>query len=283
MRVFVAFSRSAQELSSVAHETLANVAGGDEGVRAQRDITISSAATLEQLTVSLAMASERAKSAAEMAKASQQIALDGTEKVGALAATVTALSAEVTQNATTAIRLGERSDEIGGIVEVISAVAAQTNLLALNAAIEAARAGEHGRGFAVVADEVRKLAERTTQAASEIGTRIGSIRQEIEVMVAAMGGSNQQASASAAQATTTAVALREVAEKAASTLILVREIADASVEQSAASQNIARDIEQVAQLADANERLAREGRDLSRYVDQLAGQLSQTLEQYRFE
>jgi len=283
VRVVLAFARSSHELSSVASETTANAAGGDEGVRRQRDVTVSSAASLEELTVSLQMASEQALDAARVAEATREVARAGALQVGHLAGNVNDLAATVAGSATTAARLGERSQEIGDIVEVIKAISNQTNLLALNAAIEAARAGEAGRGFSVVADEVRKLAERTGQAAGEIGGLIGGIRDEIAVMVSTMELSNGRAGASAQEASRAAQALEEVTSNTLRTLELVRDIAAASAEQSAASQNIARDIEQVAQLADRNETLVRESSDLSRYVEQLAAQLAATLSHYRYE
>jgi len=138
--IFLAFSRMSQEVSSVAAESRHNASGGDAGVRRQRDITCSSAATLEQLTVSLGLTSDSAQGAAEVADASRRMALAGAERVDALAVSLQGLAASVAQTADSAERLGERSREIEDIVGLIAEIAAQTNLLALNAAIEAARA-----------------------------------------------------------------------------------------------------------------------------------------------
>jgi len=153
----------------------------------------------------------------------------------------------------------------------------------LNAAIEAARAGEQGRGFAVVADEVRKLAERTGNATRDIGALIVGIQQEIATMVAAMGQTNAGVRSSASDADQSNQALQEVESNTRSTFDLVEQIAASSAEQSVASQQIAQSIEQVARLADRNETLVRESSDLSRYLDQLAGQLAATLQRYRYE
>jgi len=281
--VFLSFARMSQEISSVANESKQNASGGDAGVRRQRDITLSSSATLEELTVSLGMTSDSARSTAEVAEASCQMAQTGAERVGGLAHSLQLLAGTVNETAGTAARLGERSREIDAIVGLISEIAAQTNLLALNAAIEAARAGEQGRGFAVVADEVRKLAERTSTATRDIGERIERVRIDVSEMIAAMAQTNEKAGHSVGDADQAVADLRQVEDNALRTQALIRDIAAASREQSEASQNIARDIEQVAQLADANEQLVRENSELSRYLSELAVQLTGALNNYQYE
>ncbi|GAB2180249.1 hypothetical protein DLREEDagrD3_04720 [Denitratisoma sp. agr-D3] len=283
VKVFAAFSRLAHELASVATESTANASGGDSGVRTQRDVTVSSAATLEQLTVSLASASDQAKEVAAVAASTRQVASNGAQRVADLAQTLGNLAGEVESAATMADALGKRSSEIGTIVQVIAEIADQTNLLALNAAIEAARAGEAGRGFAVVADEVRKLAERTGDATRDINGRIEAIRADIGRIVASMDQTNQRARNSVDEAGNAADTLRQVETSTLQTEALVRDIAAASAEQSQASQELAQAIDQVAQLADSNEGLVRENTDLSRYLDQLAVQLTDTIHAYRFE
>ena len=283
VQVVKAFDRSSQELNSVARETTANAVGSNDGVRQQRDLTVSSAASLEELTVSLHMASEQANEAASVAESTLQVANNGAAQVRSLAANVSFLASTVAESSSTASGLGQRSQEIGQIVAVIKDIAGQTNLLALNAAIEAARAGEQGRGFAVVADEVRKLSERSSVAASEIGVVIGQIRSQIDAMVATMQASNSRAADSALEGEAAAAALVVVADNSRRTVGLVRDIAAASAEQSEASQSIARDIEHLAQLADRNEMLVRDSSDLSRYVDQLTAQLTDTIKNYSYE
>jgi len=281
--LFLVFARMAQEISSVASESKQNASGGDAGVRRQRDITFSSSATLEQLTVSLGVTSDSAQGAAGVAEASRQMALAGANRVSSLSDSLSGLAATVARTAAGAARLGERSREIDTIVGLISDIATQTNLLALNAAIEAARAGEQGRGFAVVADEVRKLAERTSVATRDIGERIEGVRHEVDGMIHAMAQTREEAALSLADAGQAVGELGRVEENAQRTLELIRDIAAASREQSEAGQNIARDIEQVAQLADANEHLVSENSELSRYLSELAGQLNGALNQYQYE
>ena len=283
VQLFVSFTRLSHEMASVADETTRNASGGDSGVRKQRDITVASAATLEQLTVSLAAASDQAAEVVVVARHTQQVAGEGACRVAALATNLNHLAAAVDTSTQTARKLGDGSQEIGTIVNVIAGIADQTNLLALNAAIEAARAGEVGRGFAVVADEVRKLAERTSEATRDINRRIGEIRADVGRMVENTMATNAQAMLSTAEAEAAQVTLRSVEESTRRTCGLVEDIAQASREQSVASQNLAQNIEQVAQLADRNELLVRENTELSGYLDQLAQQLTTTLKSYRFE
>lgn len=283
VQVFVAFTRLSHELASVADETTRNANGGDSGVRRQRDITVASAATLEQLTVSLAAASDQAAEVAEVAKSTQQVAGEGAQRVAALAGNLDQLAVSVESSTQTARQLGDSSREIGTIVNVIAAIAEQTNLLALNAAIEAARAGEAGRGFAVVADEVRKLAESTSNATRDINQRISQIRNDVACMVEAMVQTNEKTIVSAKEAQAAESILLTVEESTQRTRGLVEDIAMSSREQSIASQNLAQNIEQVAQLADRNELLVRENTELSGYLDQLAHQLTTTIQGYRFE
>ena len=280
---FLNFARMSQEISSVAGESSANAVGGNEGVRRQRDITHSSSATLEQLTVSLGMTSESAQGAAQVADASGRMALAGAEQVAELVSGLESLAEMVRQTSDSAGRLGVRSLEINVIVELIAEIAAQTNLLALNAAIEAARAGEQGRGFAVVADEVRKLAERTSNATRDIGQRIFGIRQDVDCMLDAMSATTTGTASNLENAGVAVNELRLVENNARKTLEMIRDIAAASREQSEASQNLARNIEQVAQLADANENLVRENSELSRYLSDLSVQLIGNLQKYQYE
>jgi methyl-accepting chemotaxis protein len=144
--------------------------------------------------------------------------------------------------------LGKSSDQIGRIVGVIDEIADQTNLLALNAAIEAARAGEQGRGFAVVADEVRKLAERTTSATKEIAQMIQTVQRETKVAVLAIEEGTRQVEEGVQTTAHAGHALREIIETSESVGGMISDIATAGTEQSVTSETISNNMEQIANL-----------------------------------
>ncbi|HBA54031.1 MAG TPA: hypothetical protein DCZ04_06145 [Syntrophorhabdus aromaticivorans] len=145
--------------------------------------------------------------------------------------------------------LGERSRQIGEIVTVINDIADQTNLLALNAAIEAARAGEQGKGFAVVADEVRKLAERTANATSEIGSMIGAIQEGVSQAVGSMESATRKVETGVELSNSAGQSLRLIVQSVEQLQLMVQQIASATEEMSATSEQITRDIEQIASVS----------------------------------
>ncbi|HLO62176.1 MAG TPA: methyl-accepting chemotaxis protein, partial [Azonexus sp.] len=170
----------------------------------QAEASSSTAATIEQITVSINHIADNASSGEAIAVQTGQVSRQSAEAVTALASGIRHIESEVEKLSTTLGGLGRRSTEMNAIIGVIRDIADQTNLLALNAAIEAARAGEAGRGFAVVADEVRKLAERTAKATVEIGSLIESTHGEIQSALSGM--SQTQSSVHAGVASSTAVA-----------------------------------------------------------------------------
>ena len=157
-----------------------------------------------------------------------------------------AIKDAVTSSSASVEELGRRGQQIGQIIEVINDIADQTNLLALNAAIEAARAGEHGRGFAVVADEVRKLADRTTKATEEIGESIRAIQTETDDAVQRMASGTEQVDAGVAKAREAGQSLGRIVSASQSVAQMIQSIAAAAEQQSAASEQISRNVESIA-------------------------------------
>ncbi|MBI5411164.1 MAG: methyl-accepting chemotaxis protein, partial [Nitrospirae bacterium] len=230
------------QLSATAEE----MAKGADGLTAR---TAQTATSVEEMTATVGEIAQNSGKAATVALETVETAKSGQHVVAETIAGMQQISDAVTQSATIIAALGKSSDQIGEIVRVIEDIADQTNLLALNAAIEAARAGEQGRGFAVVADEVRKLAERTTKATKEIGDMIRQIQQDTKGAVASMEGGTQKVVGGVAMVNKTGEALATVAERVGHTADMIQQIALAAEQQSVATQQIAGDLEHVAKVS----------------------------------
>jgi methyl-accepting chemotaxis protein len=177
------------------------------------------------------------------------------------------------KSAETVKELGKSSDQIGEIVSVIDDIADQTNLLALNAAIEAARAGEQGRGFAVVADEVRKLAERTTKATKEIAQMIKKIQTDTEGAVESMEQGTKEVESGIYLADKAGESLKDIVSISQKVTDMVSQIAVASEQQSSASEQISKNVEAISavtsETASGTQQVARAAEDLNRLTENL--------------
>ena len=236
------------------------------------------AASVEQLSVSISHVADSARDASAYSGEARQSAAQGREVVSETMHELERIAGDIHASAQQIESLGERSKQIAGVVGVIREIAEQTNLLALNAAIEAARAGEQGRGFAVVADEVRKLAERTAQSTGEIEQTIATIIDETALAVERMQTVRGEMNQGVGLARATGDALTKIDTQAERTRVTVSTIAEGTQEQSAASQEIARLIERIAQAAEENAATAggnaSEAESLQRLADELQGMLA---------
>jgi methyl-accepting chemotaxis protein len=197
--------------------------------------------TILDITKNSSIAASSSKNAGIIAQEGGRVVAETIEGMGRI-------SIVVLKSAATVHALGKSSDQIGEIIQVIDDIADQTNLLALNAAIEAARAGEQGRGFAVVADEVRKLAERTSKATKEIALMIKQIQNDTNEAVLSMEEGTKEVERGKELADQAGEALREIIEGSEKVVDVITQVAAASEEQSSAAELISRSIEAISNV-----------------------------------
>lgn len=284
LRTLVGRFRSASnQLSTAAADLSRHMGEVSEGARQTSESTASTAAAVEQMTVSIDSISTSARETETNSQQAFDLANRGEGLVTEAAGEIQNIASEMEEAATVVRSLVARSREIDSMSAVIREIAEQTNLLALNAAIEAARAGEQGRGFAVVADEVRKLAERTAVATKDITQTIHAIQRDTDTAATRMDGVRTLVERGVTLSEQAAEALREISGGAQVTLEKTREVALASKEQSQASNSIAGNIERIAQMVDASDAAVRAALAQVRELDQLASELHDSAASFKLE
>ena len=241
--------------------------------RTQSDHAASSAATVEEITVSINHIADSARDMDHVVEETQRLSSDSAESVLRVSEEVGKVSEAVSALTQTMDGLGARSEEIGSIIGVIKDIAGQTNLLALNAAIEAARAGEMGRGFAVVADEVRKLAERTSSATVEIAEKIESVGRETQHAVGNMSTTAERVAHSVTMAEDARGHMLGIREHMGSVVQAVRQIAESTQEQSSATHSLATSAERLDVMTQATDSALQQASNTLKNLDERAKRL----------
>lgn len=244
---------SVKDVSEKVYSSSGSLSSNSErlakGAEVQNSEAMNVKAALEEMSVNVAMVNENCQKAAMQVQETSSLAHKGGELVVSTMDSVREMAASIQKVTEVITRLGNSSNEIGKAAAVIDGIADQTNLLALNAAIEAARAGEQGRGFAVVADEVRKLAERTGLATREIGAMIETVQKDTHAAVEAMSREQQEIEARSAQAESARKALENIICSTSEVESLVRQIANAAGEHSRATENVTLHMQQITEMA----------------------------------
>ncbi len=291
---FNAFTEKVQNLVRQVIDATHDVAGAStqiaatsenmaQGMETQRDQTMQISAAVEELSASVNEVAVQSNEAADNARNSGEVAQQGGEVVNETIESMSSIRDSVAASLELVSELGKRSDEIGEIIAVINDIADQTNLLALNAAIEAARAGEHGRGFAVVADEVRKLADRTTDATEQVSNTIRAIQEETKLAVVRMDTGSAQVEMGVERAREAGTSLGRIVSGTDEVSHLITSIAAAAEEQSTASSEISQGVERISEVTIHSANGAKEAAEAANVLSRHAESLRLLVGQFRVE
>ena len=249
--------------------------------RQATDSTASTAAAIQEMTASIAQVSQSANEAKANSRTASDLAAIGEGLVADASGGMRGIETDVQRAAEAVTGLVSRAADISSMAQVIKEIADQTNLLALNAAIEAARAGEQGRGFAVVADEVRKLAERSAQATGRITQMTSDVRLAVDDAVAGMQAIRPRVAQGVEQTERTGNALADIRNGAEDTLRKISEVAMASAEQASASSSIASNVESISAMISASSAAAESADNTVKRIRNLADSLAGAVTQFR--
>ena len=274
-------SASAERIATASEEFSATAAEQAAGAETQKDQTHQVATAMQEMSSTVQQVSENSNKAAEASRDAADTARKGGSIVDDTLMKMRAIADSVGQTAKKVQELGKSSNQIGEIIGVIDDIADQTNLLALNAAIEAARAGEQGRGFAVVADEVRKLAERTSKATKEITQMIQNIQTETKSAVEAMQSGTKQVELGVESTTKAGSSLQEIITTSEQVGNMVMLIATAATEQASATDEINSNIEQIAKITQETATGANESAKAVHELSSLATELHSIVSKFK--
>jgi methyl-accepting chemotaxis protein len=274
----VQISAGIASASAQLHATSEQIATGSEEV-ANQTSTVATAS--EEMAATSSDIARNCHAAADSAGRASATTQSGFEIVKHTVEGIRIRGKRTKENAAVVAKLGERSEQIGAIVGTIEDIADQTNLLALNAAIEAARAGEQGRGFAVVADEVRALAERTTKATKEISEMIRAIQQETKVAITSMEEGVRGNEQGAAEVTRLETSLQQILEQANDVTMQVSQIATAAEQQTATTGEVTTNIQQITEVVHQTSRGAEETAAAAAQLASQAQQLQSLVGRFR--
>ncbi len=252
-----------------------------ENSQAQNDASSDMAAAIEELTVSISMVATQAQDASRHTQKSRDTADHGAEVILSTVQGIQTISESVRQTSTRIDALRNDSERISSVANIIKEIAEQTNLLALNAAIEAARAGEQGRGFAVVADEVRKLAERTSKSTQEISTLLAQMQGSAKQAVDSMSAAVREVDLGVANAQLAGQSIQEIKDGSGTVVSAVEDISEAVREQSAATTAISQRIEQIAQMTERNSAAVRNTAEAVQRMSGMSRQIAEALSAYK--
>src|SRR5690554_254242 len=281
-RVIAQLADHSQTLASTSAQLEQASGRASQGASQQRNEIDQVAVAMDELTATVQEVAGSAQRASDATQAGRQEVDEGTKVIEGVAKTISGQAGEVDKTAQKLAELEGASSEIEEVITTIQAIAEQTNLLALNAAIEAARAGEHGRGFAVVADEVRSLATRTQTSTEEISSTIVRLQAMTREAVAAMGVSKQLSEQSVESAKEGLTALETIATQMRQIEDMNLQIASTTEQQSATTEELARNTNRLGELADEAAQGANETSDGSQAIEALAKELNSLIGRFKY-